>query len=68
VCADLTGDREDRFFPTVFVGSGFQFVAMPFLPVGMGGALLTAVKSRRQPVPSAETVVTIRLAYGFLSI
>jgi hypothetical protein len=66
---NLIGEREDRFFSTVFLGSGLLFVAMLFVAAGVGGALLTAVKFRDEPVPSAETVVTIRsLAFGFLFI
>lgn len=69
VVRNLIGEREDRFFATVFLGSGLLFVAMLFLAAGVGGALLIAVKSRDQPVPSAETVVTIRaLGFGFLFI
>jgi hypothetical protein len=69
VVRNLIGDREDRFFSTVFLGSGLLFVAMLFIAAGVGGALLTAVKARHDPVPSAETVVTVRaLAFGFLFI
>ncbi len=69
VVRNLIGDREDRFFSTVFLGSGLLFVAMLFIAAGVGGAVLTAVKARHDPVPSAETVVTIRaLAFGFLFI
>jgi hypothetical protein len=69
VVRNLIGDREDRFFSTVFLGSGLLFVAMIFIAAGVGGAVLTAVKARHDPVPSAETVVTIRaLAFGFLFI
>jgi hypothetical protein len=69
VIRDHVGAREDRFFATVFMGSGLLFVAMLFIAAGVGGALLTAVKARHDPVPSAETVVTIRaLAFGFLFI
>jgi hypothetical protein len=66
---NLIGEREDRFFSTVFLGSGLLFVAMLFVAAGVGGAMLTAVKFRDEPVPSAETVVTIRsLAFGFLFV
>jgi hypothetical protein len=69
VVRNLIGDREDRFFATVFLGSGLLFVAMLFIAAGVGGALLTAVKVRHDPVPSADTVVTIRaLSFGFLFI
>jgi hypothetical protein len=66
---NLIGEREDRFFATVFLGSGLLFVAMLFVAAGVGGALLTAVKVQDEPVPSAETVVTVRsLAFGFLFV
>ncbi len=66
---NLIGEREDRFFATVFLGSGLLFVAMLFVAAGAGGALLAAVKVQDEPVPSAETVVTIRaLAFGFLFV
>jgi hypothetical protein len=69
VVRNLIGEREDRFFATVFLGSGLLFVAMLFIAAGVGGALLTAVKARHDPVPSAETVVTVRaLGFGFLFI
>jgi hypothetical protein len=69
VIRDLIGEREDRFFATVFLGSGLLFVAMLFVAAGVGGALLTAVKFQDEPVPSAESVLTIRsLAFGFLFI
>jgi hypothetical protein len=65
----LIGDREDRFFATVFLGSGLLFVAMLFIAAGVGGALLTAVRFQDEPVPSSETAVTIRsLAFGFLFV
>ena len=69
VVRNLIGDREDRFFSTVFLGSGLLFVAMLFVAAGMGGALLAAVKFQDQPVPSAATVVTVRaLTFGFLFV
>jgi hypothetical protein len=69
VVRNLIGEREDRFFATVFLGSGLLFVAMLFIAAGVGGALLAAVKFQDEPVPSAETVVTIRsLAFGFLFV
>jgi len=69
VIRNLIGNREDRFFATVFLGSGLLFVAMLFIAAGVGGALLTAVKFQDEPVPSADTVLAIRsLAFGFLFI
>jgi hypothetical protein len=66
---NLIGDREDRFFATVFLGSGLLFVAMIFVAAGVGGALLTAVKFKIAPVPAAATVSAMRaLGFGFLFI
>ena len=66
---NLIGVREDRFFATVFLGSGLLFVAMLCVAAGVGGALLAAVRFEADPVPSAETVATIRsLAFGFLFV
>jgi hypothetical protein len=66
---NLIGDREDRFFATVFLGSGLLFVAMLFIAAGAGGSLLAAVKFEDAPVPDPHTVVAIRsLAFGFLFI
>jgi hypothetical protein len=66
---NLIGDREDRFFATVFLGSGLLFVAMLFIAAGAGGSLLAAVKFEDAPVPGPETVVAVRsLAFGFLFI
>jgi len=66
---NLIGDLEDRFFATVFLGSGLLFVAMLFIAAGAGGSLLTAVKFEDAPVPGPETVVAVRsLAFGFLFI
>jgi hypothetical protein len=58
VVRNLIGDREDRFFAT-----------MLFISAGAGGALMAAVKFQGEPVPSPDTVVTIRsLAFGFLFV
>lgn len=66
---NLIGDREDRFFATVFLGSGLLFVAMLFVAAGAGGALLIAVRFRDQPVPSPDVLVAVRsLAFAFLYV
>jgi hypothetical protein len=66
---NLIGDLEDRFFATVFLGSGLLFVAMLFIAAGAGGSLLVAVKFEDAPVPGPETVVAVRsLAFGFLFV
>ena len=69
VIRNMIADREDRFFATVFLGSGLLFVAMLFIAAGVGGALLVAVKFQHEPLPSADTVVLVRsFAFGFLFI
>ena len=69
VVRSLIGDREDRFFATVFLGSGLLFVAMLFVAAGVGGALVAAVKIQDEPVPSPETVEVVRaLGFAFLFI
>src|SRR6516225_10813642 len=41
VLRDRLGELEDRFFATVFLGSGLLFLAMLFASAAMGGAILT---------------------------
>jgi hypothetical protein len=63
------GDREDRFFGTVFLGSGLLFVAMMFAAAAAAGSPLAAVKFQGAPVPSPDVVVATRgLAYTFLYV
>ncbi len=45
VLRDRIGEREDRFFATVFLGSGLLFVAMIFVASGIGGALIADASS-----------------------
>ena len=42
VVRDLIGDAEDRFFATVFLGSGLLFVAMLFASAALAGGLVSA--------------------------
>jgi Na+/phosphate symporter len=41
VLRDRFGDLEDRFFATVFLGSGLLFLAMTFVSMTLAGALYT---------------------------
>ncbi len=45
VVRDRMGDREDRFFATVFLGSGLLFVSMLFASAAIGGSLAAAAAS-----------------------
>lgn len=45
VIRDRIGEREDRFFATVFLGSGLLFVGMLFVAAASAGALLASAPS-----------------------
>jgi hypothetical protein len=63
------GEREDRFFATVFLGSGLLFAAMLFAASASAGALIAAVKLQGQPPPDANTFLLARaLGFAFLFI
>ena len=51
------GAREDRFFATVFLGSGLLFVAMIFVAAAVAGATIAAAGSR---LPGADVLVLSR--------
>jgi hypothetical protein len=44
VIRDQLGEREDRFFATVFLGSGLLFLGMLFVAAAIVGAILVAFK------------------------
>ena len=49
VLRDRIGEREDRFFATVFLGSGLLFVGMIFVAAAAAGALVASVRSSGPP-------------------
>ena len=50
VVRDRVGEREDRFFATVFLGSGLLFVAMLFVGAAVAGGLIAGqAQSGRRP-------------------
>ena len=55
VLRDRIGEREDRFFATVFLGSGLLFVAMLFVGAAVAGGLIAAA-SRASGPPGADTL------------
>jgi hypothetical protein len=57
VLRDRIGDREDRFFATVFLGSGLLFVGMIFVAAAVAGATIAAAGSR---LPGADVLVLSR--------
>jgi hypothetical protein len=58
VLRDRIGEREDRFFATVFLGSGLVFVAMIFVAAAITGGLISAASSSP---PGAGTLALGRL-------
>jgi hypothetical protein len=63
VLRDRIGDREDRFFATVFLGSGLLFVAMLFVAAAVAGATIAAAGSG---LPGADVLVVSRNVTGSL--
>ncbi len=63
VLRDRIGQREDRFFATVFLGSGLLFVAMLFVAAAVAGATIAAASSR---LPGADVLVLSRNVTGSL--
>ena len=58
VLRDRIGDREDRFFATVFLGSGLLFVAMIFAAAAIAGGVIAEASSSS---PDAGTLALGRL-------
>lgn len=54
VIRDRIGEREDRFFATVFLGSGLLFVGLLFVGAAMAGGMLTSPGIAEGRVPSQE--------------
>ena len=65
VIRDRVGQREDRFFATVFLGSGLLFVGMLFVAAAVSGGLLAAA-SRSSGPPGTDTVALGRDVTGLL--
>jgi MFS family permease len=53
VIRDRIGEREDRFFATVFLGSGLLFVAMIFVAAAIAGSLIAGATAGP---PNASTL------------
>jgi MFS family permease len=48
VVRDRLGEHEDRFFSTVFLGSGLLYLAMVFVAAGLAGGLLASYSANPQ--------------------
>ncbi len=64
VIRDRIGGREDRFFATVFLGSGLLFVGMLFVAAAVAGGLFAAASGSGPP--GADTLAAGRNVTGIL--
>ncbi|HYC06303.1 MAG TPA: hypothetical protein VEG29_00110 [Candidatus Binatia bacterium] len=72
VVRDQIGDREDRFFATVFLAGGILFVALLFAASATASTLVVGVRFLDQPPPTAAESDLLRalaytLMFGFAS-
>ena len=56
VVRDGFGRYEDKFFSTVFLGSGLLFLAMMFVATAVGAGLVATSAGVSDPVAHAEVV------------
>jgi hypothetical protein len=67
VIRDQIGEREDRFFATVFLGGGLLFVALVFAAAAVVSTPTALVEFMGQAPPSVEVIVLLRaLAYTIM--
>ena len=63
------GDREDRFFATVFLGSGLLFLAMLFVAAAIAGAIIMAYGDRAEALSGSVTFTLARaLSYSIMNV
>jgi hypothetical protein len=69
VVRNRIGEREDRFFSTVFQGSGLLFIAMLFAAAAVAGSLVAAVRFQGAPAPTAAEILASRaLSYSLVFV
>ena len=61
VVRDRLGELEDRFFATVFLGSGVLFIAMIFLAASLAGGLLTVLENQSTNLVRSGTYDMVRV-------
>jgi len=67
VIRDQIGEREDRFFATVFFGSGLLFVAILFASMAVASWPVVGVRMLGQAAPSAREIeVTRAISYALM--
>lgn len=68
VLRDRLGQREDRFFATVFFGSGILFLATLFVAAAVAGAVVMTFNNRQDQIGSNTFHVGRVLAYIVMNI
>ena len=69
VLRDRLGEREDRFFATVFLGSGLLFLAMLFFSAAMVGGIIIAYKVQSDRLLDSATFTFARaITYEIMNI
>ena len=66
VVRDRIGQREDRFFASVFLGSGLLFVAMLFAGAAFAGGLIADAASGSGSAPGPDTLAVGRQVTSLL--
>jgi hypothetical protein len=63
------GDREDRFFATVFLGSGLLFLGMLLVAAAVAGALIVAYGMRAEALAQSPAFTVSRaLSYNLVNV
>jgi hypothetical protein len=70
VIRDQIGEREDRFFATVFLGSGLVFVSLLFAASAVAGSIVVGYRYLGMAAPSQQDIAVMRalgytLLFGF---
>ena len=69
VLRDRLGDLEDRFFSTVFLGSGLLFLAMLFVAAAVAGSTILAYGGQGDALPQSVAYTLARaLSYSIMNI
>ena len=68
VIRDRLGQREDRFFATVFLGSGLLFLGMLFVAAAVVGAMLVAFKDDPAAFASSAFRLARAISYNLVNV
>ena len=69
VVRDRLGDREDRFFATVFLGSGLLFLGMLFVSAAILGGIVIAYSAESDRLLRSATFTVMRaVAYEIMNV